>query len=260
MFSPQGEYIGHAGSVLDITDRRVAHREIHSLTARLIRAEEEERTRLARELHDDLRQQIAALSIATGNLKRKLPAEFEDGRAQIDRVQNKLINLAESVRQSSRQLHPAILEHSGLPAALKEHCSELSELTGLHLNSVCLGDCQGLSREVAMCLYRVAQEALQNVVKHAQARAADVTLSIMNGTLSLTICDDGVRVPPEHLRVGGGLGLASMRERARLVNGRVEVTGQPNRGTTVSVFIPLTEVEFHAPQTTAPETSRQLPA
>ena len=238
MFGPGGEYTGHAGSVLDITDRKHAEERIQALTSRTIRAAEEERARLARELHDDTSQQIAALSIATGVLKRKIPPELTEPRIQSDRLQEKLIHLAESVRRMSHQLHPAALVHSGLRTALENYCGDVARLTGLDVSFSCGDEWESCSPETALSLYRIVQEALQNVVKHANARSVGITLSCTAETLVLVVVDDGIGLPPEPLR-RNGLGLVSMRERARLVNGTIEIVPMPSGGTKLTVTVPV---------------------
>ena len=126
--------------------------------------------RLARELHDDLSQQIATLSIAASNLKKDIAPENADARAQSERIQQKLVQLAEGVRRLSHNLHPAVLEYSGLGAALQNYCSEFSTLTGMTVSFWAEGSFERLPTDVALCLYRIAQEALQNVLKHAQVK------------------------------------------------------------------------------------------
>ncbi len=128
----------------ELKERTRAEKEIQALTARLITAQEEERTRLARELHDDLSQQIAALSIAASNLKKDIAPENAEARAQSERIQQKLIQLAEGVRRLSHNLHPAVLEYSGLGAALESYCAEFSTLTGMEVSFRAEGSFEGL--------------------------------------------------------------------------------------------------------------------
>jgi len=258
-FSPEGLFLGFAGSLLDITERRLAEqklreanasiaaelaesarkeREIQDLSARLIDAHEEERERLARQLHDDLSQQIAALSIATGNLKRQIPEDRTEARAQSDRIHDKLVQLAEAIRRMSHELHPAILEYSGLAAALRDHCEEFGTLTGIRVSLDILGSFEGVAPATTLCLFRVTQEALRNVAKHAQVSPASVELKRAGGILQLTVSDTGVGIEPGRAAAKAGLGLLSVRERARLVRGKVEIRTSPGRGTSVIVQVP----------------------
>jgi signal transduction histidine kinase len=221
-----------------VFESREAEREIRALSGRLINAQEQERTRVARELHDDISQQIAALSIATGNLKTDIPAAQAGARAQSDRLQQKLAGLAESVRRLSHELHPAVLEHAGLAAALRAYCSEFSSLTGVRVALEAEGSLEGAPITVSLCIFRIVQEALQNVAKHAHVTDASVHLIRARGYLSLTIADRGAGMAPERAGTAGGLGLVSIRERTRLVNGAVHIQSAPNRGTTIAVTIP----------------------
>jgi PAS domain S-box-containing protein len=237
-FSPQGGFLGFAGSLLDVTDRKKAEEEILMLGARLIGAQEEERKRLARELHDDLNQQIAAMSIAMGNLKRHIPEERADARAQSDRIHQKLVNLAESVRHMSHELHPAILQYSGLAPALQSYCKEFGALTGVQVSLTSNGEFDGVPSGTALCIYRIAQEALRNVAKHANVATAAVEIRHSDGLLSLTVSDTGVGMESASPTAKAGLGLVSIRERTRLVGGSVEIASKPRQGTTITVRIP----------------------
>ena len=259
-FSPTGQFLGYAGSIVDITGRRRAEEqlrdanaklqtelaerirkehEIQALSARLMGAREDERKRLARELHDDLNQQIAAVSIAVGNLKRHIPAEQADARDQSDRIHQKLVQLAESVRRMSHELHPAILEYQGLSAALRAFCEEFGTLTRIQVSFQTDGCFDGVPSAIALCAYRITQEALQNVAKHSHARTAQVELSNAEGALRLTVSDTGAGIDAASAEAKPGLGLLSIKERARLAGGSVEIRSQPNQGTSVKVTIPL---------------------
>lgn len=256
-FAPRGEFLGYAGSMIDITERRDAEDnlqaansvlalglkertraegEIRALTARLIEAQEEERTRLARELHDDLSQQIAAVSIGASNLKRRLTAESGSAIEQCAKIQEKLSQLAGFVRQVSHQLHPAVLEHSGLGAALRSYCKEVESLTSRRIAIGFDGSFAAVRPAVALCVYRVAQEAIQNSIKHARAEGAEVTLRCDDSAVYLTVSDRGIGLDPAAPR---GLGLVSMEERARLVHGTVEVKNRPGGGVSVELRAPL---------------------
>jgi len=217
---------------------REAERKVQALNGRLLNAQEEERARIARELHDDLSQQIAALSIAMGNLKRRLPEEHADARAQGDRIHQNLVGVAETVRRISHELHPAILQNCGLAAALQSYCAEFAALTGVHISLTIDGQFDGVPSAAALCTYRIAQEALRNVAKHAQVTTAAVGIRRSGGRLSLTVSDAGVGMEPGRAEAADGLGLVSIRERTRLVGGSVEIASKPNRGTTVTLSIP----------------------
>ena len=229
------------GICQDITERKRAETEIRSLTARLIHAQEEERTRLARELHDDLSQQIAALSIAASNLRKGIATEDAQSQAQTERIQQKLMHLADSVRQLSHSLHPALLEYTGLGAALQSYCAEFSTLTGMEVLFAATGSFEHLPKPAALCLYRVAQEALQNVLKHARVKLARVAIEASAEMVRLTVSDEGAGMDQNDSATPQGLGLVSIQERARLVNGTVRIESRPNQGTTLSVTVPMAD-------------------
>jgi PAS domain S-box-containing protein len=254
-----GSFAGYVGSLTDVTEQREAEqqmlhanaalaselrertrseREVQALTARLIRAQEEERAHLARELHDDLSQQLAAVSIAVSNLKKRIPVGAEEAIAQSSRIQQKLVNIAECIRRLSHQLHPSVLQHSGLTAALRNYCEEYAALTSHKISFRCNGFRASVPPAVALCVYRVAQEALQNAVKHSRVNEAEVALEYGEGGVRLTVSDRGVGIDLE-APSGDGLGMVSMKERTRLVNGTVEVRSRRGHGTTLILTIPL---------------------
>ncbi len=225
----------------ELKERTRAEKEIQALTARLIGAQEEERTRIARELHDDLGQQIATLSIAASNLKKDIRPEDSEARAQSGRIQQKLIQLAEGVRQLSHNLHPAVLEYSGLAAALESYCSEFTTLTGVTVLFKTEGSFDRLPQPVALCLYRIAQEALQNVLKHARVRQAELGITASAQSVSLTVSDRGVGIDTLRASTHQGLGLVNIKERTRLVNGTLSIESKPDRGTTLNVMVPISD-------------------
>jgi len=257
--SPTGEFLGYAGVIIDITNRKraevelrttydwltrelheriKAEQEIRDLGQRLIHAQEQERARIARELHDDLGQQIGALSIALSNLKANIVAQRPDVTEQADRLHRQLSEVASSVRQLSHELHPALLEHAGIAVALRSYCKEYSTLSGLSVSFQASGTFDDVSAPAALCVYRVAQEALQNVAKHGKTTGAEVHLARAVGNVRLTVSDRGVGCDVERSRSSGGLGLVSMRERVGLVKGTLALESKPGFGTTVRVNIP----------------------
>ena len=223
----------------EIKERTRAGKEIQALAGRLIHAQEEERTRLARELHDDFSQQIATLSIAASNLKKHIPKDATEARTQSERMQQKLIDLAESVRKFSHNLHPAMLEYAGLSAALKDYCVEFGMLSGIAVSFRAEGTFEGLPSDVVLCLYRSTQEALQNVLKHAQVRRAQVTIGRTTETVRLIVSDQGVGMDTH--TATSGLGLVNLRERTRLVNGALKIESSPHQGTTVTITVPIAD-------------------
>jgi two-component system sensor histidine kinase UhpB len=249
-FSAEGEFLGQAGSAVDITDRLNAEqalraelerrtemeRELHVLSERLIHAQEQARRNIAHELHDDLGQRVAAQGYALFNLKRKLPEISPEAQEAIRRLEESIAKLGADIRDLSHRLHPATLEHAGLKTALKALAAEFSA-AGLNVAARLDGAEQSLPAEVELNLFRFAQEALQNVARHAGIAEAEVDLTQENGYTRLRISDRGVGFDPD-AQGRQGLGLISMRERARLLRGSLILESAPNQGTTILLEIP----------------------
>jgi len=219
---------------------RQSYEQNRDLAGRLITAQEEERTRIARDLHDDLSQQLASVSIMLSGLKRKVakPGSELEVEQENSTLQGRATAAAEAVRTLSHELHSGVLEHSGLVSALRHHCAEVE--AHHHVKVSFDGEAEGLQtlkRDVALCLFRVTQEALTNAVRHARAGTIRVELIWTPETVDLRIIDDGIGfVPGERAR--SGLGLRSIDERVRLSRGAVTVESQIGQGTTLWVRIP----------------------
>jgi PAS domain S-box-containing protein len=232
-----GRRVRTFGVLRDVTIRKRAEEALHDFSRRLIQAQEDERALLSRELHDDLTQRLAVLAIEVGRAELAAP----DG-AQAEAMRNVregLVRLSEDVHSLAYQLHPSVLEELGLAEALRTECERLSRGSGLDV-SVRLGPfSEGVGKDAALCLFRVAQEALNNVVRHAGARSATVDLRAMDGGFLLAVRDDGVGFDPANPRTGRSLGLASMSERVHLVNGTLDVESAPGHGTAVVAWVPV---------------------
>jgi two-component system sensor histidine kinase UhpB len=210
---------------------------------RRVAVEEEARRRIAREIHDDLGQRLAALGIELRVARRKFP---EDGpqRHELDTVAGSLAELAEDLRRLSHDLHPAVLERSGLSEALRDHCAEVERRHGLPVR-LTLQAAGPFPPDLTLGLYRIAQEALANIVRHAGARSVQVTLRTAGGDAHLEVVDDGAGFDPEAARGSGGLGLSSFDERARLLGGRCSIASNPGAGTRIEVAVPMPGPELH---------------
>jgi PAS domain S-box-containing protein len=222
------------------TALRASYARIRDLAGGLITAQEAERSRIAGDLHDDVNQQLAGLSIALSHVKRQLQnggdATVQD---EITRLQQRTSDLADVIRNLSHELHPGVLQHAGLSAALKGHCAEFGRQHAIEVTLSTAGGLDGIPQDVALCLYRVAQEALHNTAAHADARKAHVTLSCTEDELELVIADDGQGFDLAEAQGRGGLGLISLEERVRLVEGSLTINTEPQRGTEVRVRVPL---------------------
>ena len=226
------------GVLRDITDRKLAEAELGHLSRRLIAAHEAERALLARELHDDVTQRLAVLAIDAGRAEKEAP---DSAHAQAMRdIRDGLIRLSEDVHSLAYQLHPSVLEELGLAEALRAECERVGRRGPLALALDIEAPSADLGKDAALCLFRIAQEALSNVARHAQARSASVTLRRMDGGCLLAVRDDGAGFVTNRRGAGRSLGLASMRERIRLVNGTLDIESAPGQGTTVVAWAPAT--------------------
>jgi PAS domain S-box-containing protein len=227
------------GFMTDITDRKRVEETLRELGGRLISAQEEERSRVARELHDDLNQRMAILSIQLEQTQQDLqkPLDlfqcFQNLRTQVQEISN-------DIQRLSYRLHPSKLDHLGLGAAVKSLCAELNESGKLQIEFQQARVPASLPQDVTLCVFRIAQEALRNCVKHSGARAVEVLLEKINNEIHLSVSDDGCGFDPESELTRKGLGLISMRERLRQVDGCIHIHARPLRGTRVEVSVPLT--------------------
>jgi PAS domain S-box-containing protein len=249
--SPEGRIEELQGIGRDITDRwraeealrqkeaslREAYERIRSLAHRLILAQEAERTEIARDLHDDVSQQLAALGIGLSLVEARL-ADHPDTRDEITQLRHVATGLAEKVRHVSHSLHPGVLQHAGLSAAIASHCEAVDRQHTFHVRFETRGNIGDVPGDVALCLYRAVQQALRNVATHSNARHAWVTLARIGNQLELTISDNGRGFEPEAARARG-LGLLSIEERAHLVNGRFEVTSRLGGGARLTISVPI---------------------
>ena len=232
-----GHVLRTFGVLRDITQLKGAEEELRDLSRRLIRAHEEERALLARELHDDVTQRLALLAIEVGRAELAAP---EGSRTEAMRsVREGLVGLSEDIHALAYQLHPSVLDELGLAEALRTACERVSRQSRVDLSAELDPMPVSLPKDAALCLFRVAQEALNNVTRHSGARAAAVALRQMEGGVLLAVRDDGVGFDPASPATRMSLGLAGMRERVRLVNGTLDIESTPGRGTEVIAWVPV---------------------
>lgn len=227
--------------VTDISRRRAdeeairqQREDLRSLAARLMTAQDDERRRIARDLHDDLSQRLAFLAMDLGRLAMK--AGEESATAQIRSLQKRAMETSESVRRISHQLHPSVLDDIGLEAALEQYCEEFEQRSGISTSFRSRNVPDSLRTEIASSIYHIAQECLRNVSKHSQTETVSVALEFVDGMLRLTVKDQGIGLQNESNRKG--IGFVAMKERAHLVNGKVSILSKVGSGTMVSVEIP----------------------
>jgi signal transduction histidine kinase len=209
------------------------------LIGRLIKAQEEERCRLARELHDGLSQQLAMLTVELGMLVRqssdKNPAICE----QVKNLQGRVSEIAEDLRRMTHQLHPASLDHLGLVPAIRNHCKSFSQAEGIQVWFQNPTSLESVPPETSLCLFRIVQEALRNVTRHSRAREAWVEIELEEDQIHLRVTDKGAGFNEKDVATAQGLGLISMRERAQLLSGTLLIASAPGRGTSVDVRVPF---------------------
>jgi signal transduction histidine kinase len=218
---------------------RQSQRELRVLAGRLLRAQEAERRRIARELHDDLSQSLALLAVELELLGLKPPGSAGQLAERVQGLVARAREVSSDVHRLSHRLHPSKLEQLGLVAALAGLCKELEHAHGLRIGFTAHAVPPVIPEETALCLYRIAQEALRNVVKHSAARGAGVGLTAGAGALCLSVADTGAGFDPAAAARRGGLGLVSMRERLRLVGGTLDLQSRPGHGTRLDVRVPL---------------------
>lgn len=257
-YGVDGSFDGYIGCSIDISERKEAedrirensvvleasNRKIQQLAGRLIEAQDAERARIARDLHDDVSQQIAGMSIAFSGLRRRMGKLVVNEQLQEDlqAFQQRTNTLANNVRHLSHDLHPTVLQHAGLLAALNSYCAELERAHGTVLTCRAEGDLGSIDSATALCLYRVAQEALRNVAAHSGAASADVSLVRDDDITKMTVADNGKGFDLDAAPEGGkGLGLVSITERVRLAGGSLSIVTEATRGTRVVVRIPTRE-------------------
>ena len=237
--SAAGEFLGYIGSSIDITERKAAEQSLMELSGKLIQAREDERARIARELHDDLSQSVALMSLELDQLRQSAPASAEDWRATVQAIMQQSNDLSIEIHRMSRALHPSKLAHLGLVAALRSLCVDLSHSYELNIKFTHAEVPADLPKEVSLCLYRIVQESLNNVVRHSGAREALVDLRCSEQEIRLRVADRGNGFDMESGGSKKGLGLLSMRERMRLVGGAISIDSRQGQGTRVEVRVPL---------------------
>jgi PAS domain S-box-containing protein len=236
-----GKPLRMLGVFVDVTERHHVERALQDLGGRLIHAHEDERMRLSQELHDDVGQRLALLSAELGMLER-LGARETGILDQVKLIATHVEEIGSALRRLSHELHPAMLQVIGLPESIRRLCDETAAATRIVIRREIVTLPVALPGDLSLCLYRIAQEALHNVVKHSKASTVTVSLKSVDGEISLSVIDDGVSFDPSLNPNAGGLGLISMRERARLVHGHMMLTSKPGHGTTVDVRVPLFDV------------------
>lgn len=226
------------GEALDITQRKVAEEALSGVSGKLIEAQEEERRWIARELHDDFNQRMALLTAMLETAKQELPATEGAARQQIEEASQHVYELSSDIQELSHRLHSSKLEYLGLVAAVGSFCREFSNRHDVTVDFHSENIPEALPKEISLCFFRVVQEALQNSVKHSGEKRCEVSLRFIANEVVLIVSDLGVGFDPEKVS-GQGLGLTSMKERLKLVDGELRIDSKPQQGTTIHARVPL---------------------
>jgi PAS domain S-box-containing protein len=238
-WNADGSFAGYIGSCIDVTERKRAEEALSSVNRKLIEAHEEERTWIARELHDDVSQRIALLAVNLEHVKQELPASAVAVSQSLSGLGQQLSDIASDIQALSHRLHSSKLEYLGIAAAASSFCRDLSEKRRVEIDFHSEGLTKNLSQEIALCLFRVLQEALQNAVKHSGSHHLEVSLMGALNSIELTVRDSGIGFDPEDTISGHGLGLTSMKERLKLVGGKLSIESRLQVGTTIHARVPL---------------------
>jgi PAS domain S-box-containing protein len=233
-FDMDGSFAGYIGSAIDITERKSAEEVLSTVSQKLIEAQEEERTWLARELHDDINQRIALLSITLRRtMDTMLPASAVEARQQIEDSYNRAVSLGADVQALSHRLHSSKLDYLGLRSAAAGFCREFSQQHGVEIDFRSDDVPKNLPKEISLSMFRILQEALQNSAKHSGSKQYRETLESSPNEIRLSVEDSGVGFDPEAAGNGTGLGLTNMKERMKLVHGTLFVQSQVGKGTVI---------------------------
>jgi PAS domain S-box-containing protein len=239
-FNADGSYAGYIGTCVDITEHKRQAWAGQRVRQSLLLGQETERKRLARELHDDINQKLVLSSLALSEIQRLVPAGSDDLKKRLRAVRDQVEAISSDIHRLSRNLHPAAVVHLGLVAALARLCGEFSEQARITVDFVGgLTPDQRIEEDLAVALFRVTQEALANVAKHSGANSARVSLTEANGSLHLSIADEGTGFDSDRLVANEGLGLTSIRERAWLIGADLRIRSAPSTGTQIDLSVPL---------------------
>lgn len=236
-FDRDGRFRGFLGCSLDVTERKRTEESVRELSGRLINAQEEERARIARELHDNICQRITMLCIDLELIKKSVKPEEAKLQSKLERLCKTTGDLAQGVRHLSHQLHSAMLDHVGLVPAARDLCSRIGEQHGIKINVQCGEVPHDLPKDVSLGLFRVLQECLNNIVKHSGADRASIQIEATGHTLRLSISDSGVGFNSGTHKPG--LGLTSVRERVRLLGGHLDIVSRLMAGTIITAEVPM---------------------
>ena len=234
-----GSFAGLIASAVDVADQKLAQQSLEKMSSRLIEAQEEERSRIAREPHDDICSRLALLSLGIDEAHLASADAEANTTEALEHIGRLCREIATDVQGLSRQLHSSILDYLGVVIAVNGFCDELSKQFDVQIEFSARDVPKELSKDISLCLFRVAQEALHNAVKYSGTSELTVEMIGTKDLVQLKVADRGAGFNPDDVREQRGLGLVSMQERAHLVHGTFSVDSAPGEGTTILVAVPL---------------------
>lgn len=242
-FQADGSFAGYIGSCFDVSDSRLEIKALSRVTGLLIQRHEQERIRIASELHDEIGASLGALGIELSVTGQSVSGSAGKNRQDVEKIYEKMQEIGSRVSRLSNELNPSILKYFGLGKAIEIECRKLSEERQLTASCSCKDLPDKLDHDIALTFLRVVQEALENAARHSRAAKIAVNIAAASGELILTVSDDGIGFDPEQAQCAQGVGLVSMRERMLLLDGDFEICSQPGQGTRISCRAPLPKSE-----------------
>jgi signal transduction histidine kinase len=230
---------------VDITERKLADAALANVSRKLIEAQEQERARIGRELHDDIGQRLALLAVEL-QLLHDDTLILPEVRSRMGEFQKQISEIADDIQSLSHELHSAKLQYLGIATAMRGFCQEFAKQQKVEIDFKAHDLPSPLSPDISLCLFRVLQEALHNSAKHSGVRQFEVRLWVTSDEIHLTVKDSGAGFDREAAKESRGLGLISMGERLKLVKGTLSINSQPKRGTTIDARVP-----FHSSRNSA---------
>ncbi len=238
-FNPDGSFAGFIGSCVDVTDRKLIEEAFASLSGRLIEAQEEERKRIAREIHDDYTQRLAVLAIDVEQLAEKVMDNPAEAAQQFQQIWNQIGELGADLHSLSHSLHSSTLESLGLVAGVKAYCQEFTNHNQIQVDFAHDNVPPSIQGDVALCLFRITQEGLRNIKRHSGAERAEVRLEVSGENIHLSVTDRGNGFDVNQLSTRDGIGIRSMEERLRSLGGHLKIESRPTEGTRIDAWLPL---------------------
>ncbi len=238
-FNPDGSFAGYIGSCIDVTERKIAEEALESLSGRLIEAQDEERKRIAREIHDDYNQRLAMLAIDLEQLAEDVGASSGEASQKVHELFNRVGELGADLHSLSHRLHSSTLESLGLVAGLKAFCREFSDQQGIQVDFANENVPRGIPEDATLCIFRIAQEALRNIKRHSGASRAEVRLEWAANSLHLSVSDRGRGFDLNKPLAERGIGIRSMEERLRLLGGQLEIHSRLMEGARIDAWLPF---------------------